>query len=234
MATNARIFKSLGGIALVLAANCTARWQQFRCCSTQHGDDRYDLAPDITPGCAECTVAPEGCWLKATIAGGTSDTAVAQLSISPVSTQRLFFRDVFRLEAGQRIDANLTIVQFVDDTQAPAAEIFLSSERHVLLFMAASLSLPGSIDGGPIPNDGTPVHIEVSLLANDTIEFHVNSNVVRYEASGGMNNPIVRVRVGIDHYDSMNSDSPVTVYHQGVAYSREAPLGPACFETRNP
>ncbi len=187
----------------------------------------------IDGGCSGCSLTWNDPELTATIAGADdqADTAVATDDVGGPSglSGRVFTRTVFRLAPGQTLAAQLYVFHLADTSGREVFSLFVNQSRILRLSSPAGGLQSTSINastGVTVPNDGTPVVIEVSALRDDSVVVRVDG-VDRIDLGGLAGATTANPRnlsVGILRY-SGTSTAPVTVHHANVGVSTSDWLG---------
>ena len=176
-------------------------------------------------GCRACRLVEGATYLSATVPSGANgaDSAygVSDFGGSRGWSGRLFARSALGLAKGQRLSANLAVMQVRDARGALVYELYLEPNRHLSLW-----SPPGGLrakavnlsTGVVVPNDGrSMVRAEVSALRNASVILRVNGvDRMRLGRLAGAKTGNPRyIRVGIDHYDASAKAGAVAVF-QGL------------------
>ena len=187
----------------------------------------------IDSGCGACALVYTDPELRATIAGAGAnvDTAFAtdELGGAAGLSGRVFTRSVVRLEPGQTLAGQLYVFVLEDVDGEVVYELFVNQNRLLRLQSPAGGLGAAAINqstGVTVPNNGTPVRVEVSALRNDSVVVRVDGvqKLNLTGLSGATTGNPRSLLVGIDEYAG-TSTQPVTIYHAHVGTSTTDWLG---------
>ena len=184
-------------------------------------------------GCSGCALVWSDPELRATIAGAGAnvDTAYAtdELGAATGLSGRVFTRSVVRLEPGQTLAGQLYAFVLKDVDGEVVYELFVNQNRVLRLQSPAGGLGATAINqstGVTVPNDGTPVRVEVSALRNESVVVRVDGvqKLNLTGLSGATTGNPRSLLVGIEEYAG-TSTQPVTIYHAHVGASTTDWLG---------
>ncbi len=186
------------------------------------------------PGCGACTVSTGSGSVQARIPGGVdgadSAYAVTDFAGPAAGGERVYARDLLALAAGQRLNANLAVLQMRDSNGALVYELYVARDRTLRLWSPAGGLGSAEINqstGMLVPSDGSAVRVEVSARANDSVVVRVDGTdrLTIGRLAGATTGSQRYLEAGVDHYDSDLGVDPVAVSHSMVGVTSFGWLG---------
>jgi hypothetical protein len=186
-------------------------------------------------GCDDCTVTPaSGGGFIATVGAGVDqlDTAYALRDFGGVAgaAGRRVADASLLISSNSPPLANLALMQVRDVNDALVWELYVSPDQTLHLWSPAggldanainattSTKIPIANDQDP-PRFATPLQVEVSALANDSVVVKVGGvTAINLSGLGSATTGRQRyLRAGIDHYDSTSAFETMGIYFRDVS-----------------